>query len=141
MHQNSFIADKVGVKICNFKVIDKNCFIKFLNLRTSYICNSTIKKIYFVTFNKVSGGYPTFINNIEWVVSSCVYITTRSIQMQDLIYFMYINLCYFLESCFTCENVICPYLIADFNFINANLSIFRRNKGITRKAIIRKRKY
>ena len=68
MHQNSFIADKVGVKICNFKVIDKNCFIKFLNLRTSYICNSTIKKIYFVTFNKVSGGYPASVNNIEGVV-------------------------------------------------------------------------
>ena len=136
MYKNSFIANKVCVEVSNFKVIDKNCFIKFLNLRTSYICNSTIKKIYFVTFNKVSSSYPTSVNDIERVVSSCVDVSARSMQMQNLIYLMNINLCDFLECCFACEDIISPYLITDFNFVNADLSVFCRNKYFSCKAVL-----
>ena len=81
MHQNRHIANKIGIEILNLKIINLNRFIKFFNVWTSYKCCWTVNKVNFIANSKVSSSYPTFINNIEWMVCSCINVSAWSVQM------------------------------------------------------------
>ena len=72
MHQNSLIADEVGIEVSDFKVINLYRLCQFFKLCTCYESRWTVNEVYLVTFNKIACCNPTSVNNIEWVVCSCI---------------------------------------------------------------------
>ena len=68
MHQNSLIADEVGIEVSDFKVIDFDSLCKLFKLCTCYERSWTVKEINFIAIVKIASRYQASVNNIEWVV-------------------------------------------------------------------------
>ena len=131
MHQNRHTTHKVGMEILNLKVIDKNRLVKNLNLETEYSRGSFVKVVNLVADNKVARSNPALAYHIEWVICCCVDIALVDVKVQNLINRMDVNLCYGLEFGFSGFNVVCPYLVADLDFVNAPMSVLLYHNSTT----------
>ena len=130
MHQHPILTNKVSMEIGNFKVINKYWFSKFFKLKVSnfdFVTNSGNK---YVTDFKITCRYPTFLLNIERVVSCGVDSFTVSCgNVQNFICFLDPDVKNLFKFCFACFRIVWSNTV-DYNQHKKNhkITILNSNK-------------
>ncbi len=131
MNKNTTLANKVGMEILNFKVINLDRWFKNLMLNPFNNYKLAIGKYKNISCTKIFGKCPAKLFNIERVIRRCWNCFAVNMNMNQFIGFIDIGFSYSFNWYFTGCFIFWKNFITDFNFLyglKPILSSYKRYK-------------